>query len=223
MIQVFYTLVQPVELPLVKYWAEMLPSALQAYGASHLEDQKALPRFLAHTLLRWALHHTCGLEGPLAFSYGPHQKPYLQDHPRVYFNLSHTGTAALCAVGDQEMGADVQALRPVSDRLARKVMTQKEYEQYRSSNSPEHFFTQLWTLKESYMKLTGAGLSLPLQSMEFTIAHEGASLRGSDCQFTQYSGIPGCYAAACCWGEAPNPFLQEVPLETLRQQSGPAG
>lgn len=222
MIKVFFARVQPVEPPLLQRWAAALPRQLQPYGAAHAEDRGALPRLFAHTLLRYTLFHVSGIAGPLALAYGPHQKPYLADYPHLHFNLSHTGPAVLCAVGDQEVGVDVQALRPVSDRLAQKVMTPGEYAQYLQAGDPECFFARLWALKESYMKFTGKGLSLPLQSMAFSLAPQGASLHGSSCLFAEYQGIPGCCAAACTMGEAPDPALREISLQTLQSWPDPA-
>ena len=42
---------------------------------------------------------------------GAHGKPYLAGRDDLFFSLSHSGSIALCAVSDRELGADVQECR----------------------------------------------------------------------------------------------------------------
>ena len=70
----------------------------------------------AYALLCRALHELYGLEDLPQLSYGEHGKPYFASHLDVHFSLSHTRGAALLAVHNEPIGADIECLRPVSAR-----------------------------------------------------------------------------------------------------------
>ncbi|MBR3069001.1 MAG: 4-phosphopantetheinyl transferase family protein [Lachnospiraceae bacterium] len=62
-------------------------------------------------------------------------------------------------------------MRPVKDNLIARVLTEDERVYLRRVSADEasraEWFTRFWTLKESYLKYTGAGLSGSLQSVSF--------------------------------------------------------
>ncbi len=93
---------------------------------------------------------------------GEHGKPALAEHPELHFNLSHSDTLVACAMGNKPVGVDVQHLVKLRQGLVRYTMSDEEIaklETMGSSQEKSLFFTQLWTLKESYVKATGTGLS----------------------------------------------------------------
>lgn len=94
-------------------------------------------------------------------------KPYLAGEERLYFNLSHSEGMVMCAISDKEVGCDVEKQAALDRSLAEYVMQDHELEWiYGSSREQEqqHRFFRLWTLKESYMKATGLGISLEPKS-----------------------------------------------------------
>ncbi len=92
--------------------------------------------------------------------------------PGLRFNLSHTDGMAVCAVAlDTDVGADVEhAGRPGQTvELAESFFSPVEVAALRAlpvERQRERFF-DFWTLKESYIKARGAGLSLPLEQFAF--------------------------------------------------------
>ena len=89
---------------------------------------------------------------------GGHGKLYLRDYADVYFSVSHSGGYWMCAVGDSELGLDIQADEPVkAEKLSRRFFHPEEV-RFMEINGFE-YFCQIWACKESYLKLTGAGLS----------------------------------------------------------------
>lgn len=96
-------------------------------------------------------------------------KPYIADMPGFHFSLSHSGDYVLCAWDACDIGADLQCMdREVKDSLAKKVMTEKEYSVYTSLTKTEQKsnFYRIWSIKESYCKLTGKGLSQDFRDIE---------------------------------------------------------
>ena len=96
-------------------------------------------------------------------------KPYIADMSGFHFSLSHSGEHVLCAWDDNEIGADLQCMdRDVKDSLAKKVMTEKEYSVYTALPKTEQksYCYRIWSIKESYCKLTGKGLSQDFRDIE---------------------------------------------------------
>jgi 4'-phosphopantetheinyl transferase len=90
----------------------------------------------------------------------------------LQFNLSHTSGLTLCAIGrGADIGADVefhansQALLEVADHY----FSEREIIDLRALPAAEQgdAFFRYWTLKESYIKARGEGLSIPLDSFSF--------------------------------------------------------
>jgi 4'-phosphopantetheinyl transferase len=106
-------------------------------------------------------------------------KPFL-DHPnggQLEFNLSHCAGMIVLAVGDQRsIGIDVECndcVAPIS--IADHYFTEQEVRALmvcEQDHRNKQFF-DLWTLKESYLKATGEGLSIPLNSFGFALDHPG--------------------------------------------------
>lgn len=76
-------------------------------------------------------------------------KPFYLDNP-LYFNLSHSGKYAICAVSDIDVGVDIE--KNSADL------------KYVSKKYPEISSVKDWTKKESCGKLTGKGLTEILRS-----------------------------------------------------------
>jgi len=92
--------------------------------------------------------------------------------PRLRFNLSHTDGMAVCAVAlDVDVGADVEDSERSGQtvEVADSFFSPSETATLRAlpaERQRERFF-EYWTLKESYIKARGAGLSLPLDQFAF--------------------------------------------------------
>ena len=119
----------------------------------HERDQRL--SIAAYRLLQRALRTEYGIEAPPLFIHDDNGKPLLQDHPDIHFSLSHCHEAVACAVCRLPIGIDVETFDHYSPELARQVMNESELHQILSSPNPAIAFTRLWTMKESYYKLTG--------------------------------------------------------------------
>lgn len=103
----------------------------------------------------------------LSYWYGGNGKPYLEGNP-FFFSISHSGDYVLCAVSDREIGADIQKTDCTGKcrerQLADRFFSPAEVErlgQYSDAETASYFYT-LWTRKEAYGKLTGAGVAAQL-------------------------------------------------------------
>ena len=94
----------------------------------------------------------------------PNGKPVPVNAPGIHFNLSHSGTLAVCAVSDQSVGVDVEVIQRADPGVVAMCFQPSEQAWLNRSDDPCRAFTRLWTRKESYLKLLGTGLSHPLDS-----------------------------------------------------------
>lgn len=136
-------------------------------------------RILCRHALRQALGERLGLPpGLVPLGMGPHGKPLLDSRNRdgralraLHFNLSHTDHLALLAIGDRELGVDLEELgrldamdpRPVADRFfAREERTALLSKAPGLARDIE--FLRIWTRKEALIKAVGRGLHCPLDA-----------------------------------------------------------
>ncbi len=110
-------------------------------------------------------------EGPLEFLYNCYGKPYLPGNP-LYFSLSHSGDYVICAVSEEEIGADIEKNEPVSEGIAGKILTESETSEWESLPKSDDaaqlrtdWLIQKWTEKESIAKLLGGGLHIRFQTL----------------------------------------------------------
>jgi 4'-phosphopantetheinyl transferase len=107
----------------------------------------------------------------IVFNKSENGKPYL-DNRKVHFNLTHSGNWVVMAMAEAEVGIDIELIRPINYRIAERFFSPAEVRTLNSkmNNDKLEYFFELWTLKESYLKLIGTGLTRSLNS--FTIYHE---------------------------------------------------
>ncbi|WP_191089407.1 4'-phosphopantetheinyl transferase family protein [Paenibacillus spiritus] len=138
--------------------------------ARFLRPRDAQRSLLGDALIRWALvrHLNLPPEGSntLVFDQNEYGKPLLAAPGGVHFNLSHSGDWVVCAVAAAPVGVDVEELREAPLEIAERFFHNKERRLLNAASPEERgeLFYRLWTLKESYIKAVGLGLSLALDS-----------------------------------------------------------
>ena len=114
-------------------------------------------------------------------------KPRLLHSP-FHFCLSHTEGGALCALFDAPIGADTEAVAPQLERdwaaLVQRFFTPREQAYFHSRGESARDFFMLWTRKESYLKYTGQGITLPLSS--FCVLDGAGGAKASPCYQTLF-------------------------------------
>ena len=166
------------------------------YGADGLTR-----RDQAHRLLALAAAEHWGLSPLPAAERAEFGKPFFPDLPERQFNLSHSGPYALCALDRRPVGVDIQTVGPHRPRILQRVCSREERAWLDEQSDLWAAFAQLWALKESRAKYTGAGLTSPIAEIRVPLPAPGV-LTLDGLHFRVYSG-PGWRAAAC--GESPPP------------------
>ena len=130
----------------------------------------------------------------------------------IFFNLSHSHNIVVCVVGDKSVGCDVEKVKsPTREKIAERYFCESEIA-YLKDHKDE--FYRLWTLKESYVKMTGEGLRLPLNQFEIRfeenikIYQDG---KPSHCFVQEYT-IPGYNLSVCAEESEFSPQIENVLL-----------
>ena len=85
-------------------------------------------------------------------------KPYFVASP-WHFSISHPKKWAFCALAQQPLGIDAEEMdRNIDLRLAEKILSPGEREQYDAAPDKRLALLKFWVLKEAAAKLTGEGL-----------------------------------------------------------------
>ena len=198
-------------------WECVLDADERARAARFIAPGGRLAFIAAHALTRAALAAVAGAPAAaFGFVAGAHGKPQalLDGCPAaVSFSLAHTDGlvgVAVAAVPFLQLGFDLEPLaRPAPMQVARRCFTAAECAWLEGLPEPrrgEGFF-RLWTLKEAFIKATGAGLSQDLRSFGFRVDPPairfapGSAERAQDWCFAQRVVHGGFLAALALRGE----------------------
>ncbi len=124
---------------------------------------------LGDILARYAICIRTGVQNKeLHFDTNKFGKPILIAPNEIHFNISHSENWVVCAIDKKVVGIDVEVVKPIDLHIAEKFFSEAEY--LSLINQPKElqtrYFYMIWTLKESYIKAEGKGLSIPLNSFE---------------------------------------------------------
>lgn len=142
-------------------------------------------------------------EAEVKIAYGENGKPYLPDYPEIHYNLAHSGKMALAVFAGTEVGCDIEEIKTASLKLAKRFFCPGEYAYINSFDGEEQDFAfyRVWTLKESFLKVTGMGMRLPLDAFEFGFLQAGGVTIRQNYNHGQYKFLEydfGKYHAAIC-------------------------
>ena len=156
----------------------------------------------------------------LRLSYGPLGKPFLTDYPNLFFNLSHSGSRVFCAVSDREVGCDVEQIRPADLCVVNRFFSPQERLAITTAPVEEKnaLFFRYWTLKESFIKNVGRGLSMPLGEFSINCSGDEISIDqqfSTDAFYFRAFDLPDGYCYACCAREPEIDDIQLVHISAL--------
>ncbi|MCJ8173433.1 4'-phosphopantetheinyl transferase family protein [Clostridium botulinum] len=108
----------------------------------------------------------------IKFKKNQYGKPYVKEYPNFNFNISHSGEYVLCAVDNKSIGIDVEEVKHIEcEEIAKNFFTIKEFDYIANHDLKFQLdrFYEIWTLKESYIKCCGQGLSISLKSFSIEV------------------------------------------------------
>jgi len=142
------------------------------------EDQIRL--LVGELFLRISAIYYWGIDNKaICFNYNEYGKPQFQNFSDFHFNISYSDQWVVIVLDHSPVGIDIEQVRPIDLALADYFFTEKEIHQLfmQPIEYRINYFYKLWTLKESYIKAVGKGLSIPLQSFSFDLSFENINFQ----------------------------------------------
>jgi 4'-phosphopantetheinyl transferase len=182
-----------------------VPAHCAQKALSYFHSNDAQRHLIGELLARYALKHISG-ERPIdPFTTGDKGKPHPEGINGTHFNVSHSGNWVVVATSPLAVGVDVERMRKVPEGVAYRFFSEPEKQLLdKADNEFEkaHIFYTLWTLKESFLKAIGKGLTKSLSTFTVQHAHEGGYELAPDDEtkgfyLKAYSFEEGYKLAAC--------------------------
>ena len=176
----------------------------------------------AGLLLEYALAEY-GAAAGISLSYGPYGKPLLPGE-NFCFSLSHSSEYVMLAAGKRKCGCDLEQIETANLDIARRFFHPAEYRQLCEAPSEKrnHLFYRFWTLKESYMKMTGEGFHLSPSDFRIGIGEEDIFLEREGiyeaCHFAELSLLPSYCCSVCTEGTLPETNVKSLDLRSVIRQ-----
>lgn len=153
-----------------KWYSLMSEKKQRRVDSFRFETDKKLT-VVGDMLARKAISDLCSVSfDSIVLKTGEHGKPYVEDLS-VHFNISHSGDMVVCAVDDKPVGIDIESIRKVNLRVAKRVCTNEELvsvfgdipekDDFYDVSDPDVLkrFFELWTAKEACAKCSGIGIA----------------------------------------------------------------
>ncbi len=157
------------------------------------KKQKSL-KIASDFLCKKAISEFCGIAPEeIIFSKNKHGKPYA-DNVNAYFSVSHSADMVICCVSDEEIGIDIEKIKPFNPKAAERFATEEELKYIRSE---ENGFFEIWTLKEAYFKCIGTGLGSDIKNVSFRITQDDIICSDSRYELFFFSIENGYICSVC--------------------------
>ena len=157
--------------------------------------------------------------GAPALAYGEQGKPFLKNRPDRHFNISHSGDHVICVFSDAPVGCDIERIRPGRERVAARCFSPEENAALAALTGEAEkadLFFRFWTLKESFLKAVGCGITASLSAVSFDLSGFAPAVRQTIAPgtffFREYGDIPGYRVSLCKTADGPFPPLEKIPL-----------
>jgi 4'-phosphopantetheinyl transferase len=146
-----------------------------------IEDVKR--SLFGELIVRWEYMNKLGIKNKhIVFETNEYGKPFVRGINNFHFNITHSGLWVMAAFSSSHIGIDIEVVKPIELDIARKFFSKEEYCDILNQSSEKRleYFYKLWTLKESYIKAMGNGLSISLNSFTMKINNRGPYIKGAN-------------------------------------------
>ncbi len=204
----------------------MVPETTRQKFTLFARSNDAQRSLLGELLVRHLISEIKGTKLPEhPFTTGEKGKPAPEGYHGVHFNISHSGRWVVVALSSDRVGVDVEKMRKVPEGVAHRFFSEAENTMLQNASDDAQkadiFFT-LWTLKESFLKAIGKGLTKSLNS--FTIIKTGNQEyiltndpEAEDFHLQVFELEEGYKLAACATGKQ---FCEEVKILDIKELTG---
>ncbi len=135
----------------------------------------------------------------IKIAYNKHGKPalILDD---IHFNIAHSGDWVVCVVDNSSVGIDIEKIGKFRPAVAKRLFSTDEQKvlMMHENSARNDFFYSLWTLKESYSKAIGRGLTIPFNTFSIKKSRLGQLYKANDNYLLKQYNIDPAYKMAVC-------------------------
>jgi len=207
-----------------KFKSYVSAEKLKRINRFHKYDD-ALRTLLGDILVRYMLTKWLNIKNhQIIFAGNIYGKPYIKNYNNIEYNISHSGKWVVGAIDSYPVGIDIEQIKTIDIKIAERFFSNEEVINLTSkcSSEREQFFYNLWTLKESYIKAVGKGLSIPLNSFTMIIEKGNISVRSlTECEnyyFKQYNIDPEYKMAVCSQNNNLPKTIHNITIDELLQE-----
>jgi 4'-phosphopantetheinyl transferase len=192
-----------------------------------LRREDACRSIVGEVLAKYCVGKAAGIPAKtVTFQVDSFGKPHANVERQIQFSVSHSKSWVACAVGSGPVGIDVEYMREFDSGIAERFFHPGEYAALVAlpgERRRERFY-DLWTIKESYIKALGKGLSLALDSFEILVENGRINMKAGEglpvMKFKQYD-LGAEYKCAVCAVQDDFPEQFEIiPPATIIQWFG---
>lgn len=175
-----------------------------------INEKDKMRTLIGEILIRTIIIEHLGVSNKnIEFKKNLYGKPYVEDYPNIHFNISHSGEYVLCAFDNKPIGVDIEEIKDIEfEDIIKSFFAEQEiyYIINGEKNTQINRFYDIWTLKESYIKCLGQGLSIPLKSFVIEVDKlknigNITNNDGDEYRFKIYDIVNGYKVAACLSNE----------------------
>ncbi|MBL1228788.1 4'-phosphopantetheinyl transferase superfamily protein [Enterococcus sp. BWB1-3] len=134
---------------------------------------------IAYAVLFAICEQTQEISRELVLEKNEYGKPFFQDLPNYSFNISHSKDWIVLAVSSAEVGIDIEYNEPFDhDEVVESFFAESEKQFFfrTITNQETKVFYRFWTLKESYIKAVGKGMTVKLDSFSIELWNRPISI-----------------------------------------------
>lgn len=202
-----------------------VPEACAARALSFYHSKDKQRHLTGELLARYMLTRLTGKRPLEPFITGDKGKPHPEGYNGVHFNVSHSGIWIVAATSNGSVGVDVERMRKVPEGVAYRFFSESEKQLLDlAENEIEkaHIFFTLWTLKESFLKAIGKGLTKSLHTFTILKQPDGGYALAPDPEtmgyfLKSYSFEEGYKLAACATDDEFDQEIKMVSIDELLQ------
>lgn len=129
----------------------------------------------------------------------------------IFFSISHSANRVMCVASSQVVGCDIEKIEAGEnleycfEKIAKRFFSKREVQELEDALEEErrNLFYRIWTMKESYVKMTGEGLKVPLANIEFETDSDNVKVYrdGEQCKCVMHTWKMDGYWMSVCGEE----------------------
>jgi 4'-phosphopantetheinyl transferase len=162
MLEIYYTKHSDLHSPMfIEKCIEIFPNSIRKKLQKQKNKRSMYNSLLGNLLLIEAFKNKYTknvLEDVERTEYG---RPFLPIPFEFDFNISHSGSYVVCAIGEGPLGIDIEKLKSINIQPLKAFFSANEWVELNTSTELDTDVLKLWTKKEAILKADGRGFQIP--------------------------------------------------------------